>query len=83
MQVDERGAPTDFETTDRFYADPKESNKVSRCRWTTPIAGWQNVGDRKLPTSGQAVWHPPEGELPYADFSFMAATLAFNVAPGQ
>ena len=50
--IDERGAPVDFETTDRFYADPKDPAKVSRCRWNTPIAGWQEVGGRMLPTAG-------------------------------
>lgn len=82
--VDERGAPVDFETTDRFYADPNDPAKVSRCRWTTPIAGWQEVGGRMLPTSGRAVWHPEgEPDLEYADFAFEPTTLAFNVAPGE
>jgi hypothetical protein len=82
--VDERGAPTDFETTDRFYADPKDPAKATRCRWNTPIAGWQEVGGRMLPTAGKAVWHP-EGkpELAYADIVFDPTTLAFNVAPGE
>lgn len=81
--LDERGAPVDFETTDRFYADPKDPAKATRCRWTTPIAGWQEVGGRMLPTSGKAVWHPDgEPELAYAELTFDPATLAFNVAPG-
>jgi len=42
------------------------------------------VGDRRLPTGGRAVWHPPrEDELPYAEFTFDPTTLAFNVAPGE
>jgi hypothetical protein len=82
VSVDGRGAPVDFETTDRFYSDPKDAAKVTRCRWTTPIDGFQDVGDRCLPTRGTAVWHPPEGDLAYADFDFDPATLAFNVAPG-
>ncbi|HEY3352164.1 MAG TPA: DUF6544 family protein [Polyangia bacterium] len=81
--LDERGAPKDFATTDRFIADAKDATKVTRCRWTTPVGGWQDVGDRRLPTRGQAVWHLPEGELPYADFVFEPATLVFNVAPGE
>ena len=81
--IDERGAPVDFETTDRYYSDPKDPAKVTRCRWTTPIAGWQETRGRMLPTGGQAVWHPPAApELAYADFVFDPATLAFNVAPG-
>ncbi len=81
--IDERGAPVDFETTDRFYSDPKDATKVSRCRWTTPIAGFQDASGRRLPTRGQATWHPPEGELTYGDFAFDPASLAFNVAPGE
>jgi len=81
--VDRRGAPMNFETTDRFCSDSRDATKVTRCRWTTPIEGWQEIGGRWLPTRGQAVWHPPEGELPYADFTFGRETLAFNVAPGE
>jgi hypothetical protein len=81
--VDERGAPVDFETTDRFYSDPKDASKATRCRWTTPLDGMQEAGKRMLPESGKAVWHLPEGDLAYADFTFDPATLAFNVAPGD
>lgn len=80
--VDERGAPVDFETTDRFYADSNDASTVTRCRWTTPLDGCQQVGERLLPTRGQAIWHPPDGELAYADFTLDPATVAFNVPPG-
>jgi hypothetical protein len=36
-----------------------------------------------MPTRGKAVWHPPDGEIAYADFSLDPATVAFNVAPGE
>ncbi|MBN2191838.1 MAG: hypothetical protein JW751_03400 [Polyangiaceae bacterium] len=72
----------DFETTDRFYADAKDATKVTRCRCTTPMDGFRDVGDRRMPTRGKAVWHPPEGELAYADFTLDPTTVAFNVAPG-
>lgn len=82
--VDERGAPVDFETTDRFYADPKDPTRLSRCRWTTPIAGWQEAAGGMLPTGGTAIWHPEgEPELAYAEIRFVPATLVFNVAPGE
>jgi hypothetical protein len=80
--VDERGGPTNFETTDRFVADRKDSTKTTRCRWTTPVEGWREVGDRPLPTRAQAVWHIPEGELLYADFILEPGTVVFNVEPG-
>jgi hypothetical protein len=81
--VDDRGAPVDFETTDRFYGDPKDATKTTRCRWTTPMDGFQDAGDRRLPTRGTAVWHPPEGDLPYVQLAFDPAALAFNVAPEE
>ena len=81
--IDERGAPMNFETTDRFYSDPKDPAKVTRCRWTTPMEGFREIERRQLPTRGQAVWHPPEGELAYADFTLEPASVAFNVAPGE
>ena len=80
--VDERGAPIDFETTDRFYSDPEDPSKVTRCRWTTPIDGFQQIGDRQLPTRAQAIWHLPEGALAYADFTLDPDSVAFNLAPG-
>ncbi len=80
--VDERGAPTDFETTDRFLADARDPSRVTRCRWTTPVDGYRDVGDRRLPVRGKAVWHPPEGAFAYADFAPDPATVAFDVAPG-
>jgi hypothetical protein len=81
--VDERGAPTDFSTTDRFAADPKDSRKLVRTRWTTPIEGWQEVGGRRLWTRGRAIWHMPEGEFAYADFTPVPGTFALNVRPGN
>lgn len=73
--VDERGAPVDFETTDRFH-------EGVRTRWTTPVEGYREVGGRMLPSRGQAIWHFPEGPLPYAELRFEPGALAFNVAPG-
>ena len=79
--TDERGAPMDFETTDRFYA--KDPARVTRCRWTTPMEGFREIGGRMLPTRGQAVWHPAEGEFAYADFALEPTRVVFNVAPGE
>jgi hypothetical protein len=80
--IDERGAPVDFETTDRFYSDPKDTAKTTRCRWTTPIDGMQEAGERMVAATGKATWHPPDGDLTYAELTFDPASLAFNVAPG-
>lgn len=81
--VDEKGAPRDFSTTDRFCYDPGQPKKLLRARWTTPIAGWEIVDGRPRPTGGQAVWHLPGGPFAYADFRLIPGSLIFNVPPGR
>jgi hypothetical protein len=82
--IDDRGAPRDFSTEDRFGNDPfTKGHPFVRGRWTTPVEGW-TVGDgRALPTRGRAVWHFASGTFTYADFSLDAACLAHNVPPGE
>jgi hypothetical protein len=77
--LDERGAPTDFSTTDRFF-DTQDGQRV-RTEWRTPVSGWQLAGRRHLPTRAQAVWRLPNGPFAYADFSMDPDRIAFNVAP--
>jgi hypothetical protein len=83
VSIDQRGAPTDFSTTDRFAADPNDATKLVRTRWTTPIEGWQETGGHRLWTRGRAVWHMPEGEFAYADFAPVPGSFAVNVRPGE
>jgi hypothetical protein len=78
--VDDHGAPIDFSTTDRFIADPADPKRLVRARWTTPVEGWQTIGDRRVWTRGRAVFHPPDGDFAYADFKPIAASLAFNLS---
>src|SRR5579864_1424920 len=83
VTVDEQGRPQDFSTTDRFMADPEDPRRLRRARWTTPVAEWA-VGDgRPMPAAAAAVWHPPEGDFPYAEFRLEPGSVAFNVPPGQ
>lgn len=79
--VDERGAPTDFSTMDRFCYNPDAPKQLIRARWTTPIAGWDLIEGRRLPTAGQAVWHLPQGPFVYAEFRPVRESLIFNVPP--
>jgi hypothetical protein len=79
--IDDQGAPTNFSTMDRFCYDPKDSKRPVRARWTTPVEGWQQVAGRRLPTRGQAIFHLPDNESAYADFSPIPGALAFNVRP--
>jgi hypothetical protein len=78
--VDERGAPQNFSTTDRYYYDNEDAkHRLIRTRWTTPVEGWTSVNGRPVPTRGQAIWHLPQGPLPYADFNLVPESLLFNV----
>jgi hypothetical protein len=82
VEVDERGAPVLFETTDRFLEDPEDAtHPLVRRRWTTPIAEWRPIGDRLFPSRASAVWHLPGGEFSYAEFNLEPSSLAFDVRP--
>jgi len=80
--TDTDGMPVNFSTTDRFCADPKDPKRLVRARWTTPIEEWRSIKGRQLWTRGQAVWDTPSGKFPYADFTLIPGSVAFNVAPG-
>jgi len=82
VSLDGRGAPRDFETTDRFLEDPRDpKHPLIRGRWTTPVDGWQEVDGRPALASGKAIWHLPGLEFAYAEMSIVPGSLAFNVPP--
>jgi hypothetical protein len=74
--LDDRGAPTNFVTTDRYFDMP--DGKRVKTEWNTPIEGWQTAAGRSLPTRAKAVWMLPSGPFVYADFAFDAARIVFN-----
>ncbi|MGH9264198.1 MAG: DUF6544 family protein [Acidimicrobiales bacterium] len=80
VSLDDRGAPVNFSTTDRYAALP---GGPVRARWTTPIAGWEEVGGRPVPTGGAAVWHLEDGDFTYAEARFVPGTVEYNVGPGR
>jgi len=79
VYVDERGAPKDFSTTDRYADLP---GGLTRAQWTTPIAGWTNADEQPMPSSAQAVWHLPNGPMPYAKGQFVPKSLAYDLPQG-
>ena len=83
VTVDNKGAPTDFSTTDRFCVDPDDPKRSTRTRWTTPVTGWQTVDRRQVPVQGRATWHLPKEDFTYADFRLIPEAVAFNVEPGR
>ena len=80
MFVDANGAMRDFSTEDRWCDLP---DGLVRARWTTPFAGWTDVDGRPQLTGAQAVWHLPDGPLPYIDGTFVPETIIRNRSPRQ
>lgn len=79
VHVDERGAPIDFETDDRFLDDPQDpKHPLIRGRWTTPSRAWQRVGEQVLPTQTDATWELPHGAFTYARLDLDAASVHFE-----
>lgn len=81
VTVDERGAPVDFSTTDRFADLP---GGPVQARWTTPVGGWTVKNGRPRPVGTSAVWHLPEdrgGTYTYAEAEF--TTVEYDPRPGR
>jgi hypothetical protein len=76
--VDERGAPRDFSTADRFFAPTR-----ARARWTTPVEGWREVDGRMLWTRGRATWHLPDGEFTYVEMALGPGDVVYGAPPGR
>jgi hypothetical protein len=82
--VDDRGAPTNFETTNRFLSDPNDPrHPLIRCRWTTPIESWQDIDGRAFPHRARVTWHLPGGDFTYGEFEMVPSALAFDVSPSE
>ena len=75
--LDERGAPVNFSTEDRWADLP---GGLARMRWSTPVRGWTQVNGRWQATRGAAIWHMPEGPFCYAMFRFPPAPSATTSA---
>jgi hypothetical protein len=66
LYFNEKGELINFISDDRYYTENGE--KYINYRWSTPISGYTDFNGRKVPASGEAIWHTPEGEFVYARF---------------
>jgi len=78
--LDERGAPVNFSTEDRWADLP---GGLARMRWSTPVRGWTEVNGRWQASRGAAIWHMPEGPFCYAIFQFPPGAVSYNVPPAE
>jgi hypothetical protein len=79
VHLDERGAPRDFRTIDRYADLP---GGPVRAEWTTPIETWDIVDGRPVPGRFSAIWLLPSGPLPYIEGGLVPGSVAYNIAPG-
>lgn len=63
MHFDDEGRLRDF-TAMRYYLEADGSFTLRS--WSTPITDYGSFEGLNLPVRGEAVWHLPSGELPYA-----------------
>ena len=78
--IDQRGAPVNFSTEDRWM---DQRGGPVRTRWCTPVDEWAEANGRRQPTRGAAIWHLPEGPFTYAVFRFAPGAVRYNVAPAE
>jgi hypothetical protein len=62
----EAGAMVNFISNDRFLCP--DGKTYLAYPWSTPVDGYAGIAGRRLPVSGEAVWHMPGGLYPYIKF---------------
>ncbi len=78
VTIDERGAPVDVATSDRWAALP---DGLVQARWHTPIRWWINGDGGPFPGPAPAIWDLPDGPLTYVEGRFVPGSVAVNVPP--
>ncbi|TMR95445.1 DUF6544 family protein [Nonomuraea basaltis] len=66
----------DEPSTDRYADLP---GGLVQAEWHTPVEDWRVINGRAVPGRFSAVWHLPQGPLPY--ITGRLTHLTYNVAP--
>nr|AOR51194.1 hypothetical protein [uncultured bacterium pAM1] len=64
---DSTSALVNFSSMDRYLSE--DGTIYTNYRWSTPVSGYTKISGRLVPTFGEAIWHMPEGDFPYARFT--------------
>jgi hypothetical protein len=74
--IDDRGAPYNFTTTDRFAALP---DGLVRAEWATPVKAWTTSNGRPIPADASAVWHLPGGPFTYIEGRYTPDSVSYDM----
>lgn len=66
LTIDEVGRLVDFVSDDRHRLGAGDAPTVIQ-RWSTPFSAFTRIEGQVVPKGGQAVWHEPDGPLPYLE----------------
>jgi hypothetical protein len=75
LSFDQAGQLTDFVSNDRFFST--DGKTFASYPWSTPVRDYKDFGGHALPSYGEAVWHTPEGEFSYGQFTMIE--LEYNL----
>ena len=56
----------------------QDDGTMKQVRWTTPVADYQELEGRMVPTFGKTIWHYPEGDFTYGVFRLRS--VKYNVS---
>lgn len=76
LVFDADGDLVDFVSDDRAQA--QRDGTLKRLRWSTPMHDRREFQGRRVPTRGEAIWHPPEGPFVYG--RFVVRSIRFDEA---
>ena len=74
LEFNERDELVDFTSGDRGALQPDGSFRY--VPWSTPVRDYRDIGGRRIPTVGEAIWHFPEGAFTYGRFKVRSADYA-------
>jgi hypothetical protein len=67
LSFNESGALVNFSSMDRYLSE--DGTTYTNYQWSTPVSGYKNISGRVIPTTGEAIWHTPDGLFLYARFT--------------
>lgn len=68
LVFNDAGDLVDFVSQDRFQSS-EDGKSFASMPWSTPLQRYREIRHRRLATTGEGLWHAPDGTFAYIDFS--------------